>query len=68
MNDNIKTYVMTASAGVLWYCHSCGKNQIIWVGETEGGETLTCCATCQCVLIRRQTASIPKLSVNQERT
>jgi len=64
MNDNIKTYVMSASAGVRYYCASCDRPRAVWVGETEGGDTLTCCGTCQRVLLRRETATIPPLSVN----
>ncbi len=64
-DDNIKTYVMTAQAGVKAYCPSCAGFRAVWVGETEGGDTLTCCGTCQRVMKRQATASIPPLSVNQ---
>ena len=68
MDDNIKTYVMTASAGVRQRCPTCASFRPVWVGETEGGDTLTCCGFCQRVLARRKTADIPKLSVNSAPT
>lgn len=62
--DQIKTYVMSASAGIRAYCDSCAQFRAVWVGETEGGDTLACCGTCQYVIKRQRTDSIPKLSVN----
>ena len=64
MSDNIKTYVMSASAGVKAWCPSCDRQRVVWVGETKGGETLTCCSVCQRVIRRQLTADIPPLSVN----
>lgn len=64
MSDNIKTYVMTTQAGVKRMCSGCLAFRPVWVGETDGGDTLTCCGTCQRVLKRIRTADIPPLSVN----
>jgi len=68
VNDNIKTYVMSAAAGVKKFCPSCDRQRAVWVGETEGGETLTCCSVCQRVIMRRETAAIPPLSVTRNST
>lgn len=63
-DDSIRTYVMSAAAGVRAYCQSCDRQRPVWVGETRGGDTLTCCGTCQRIIKRRLTADIPPLSVN----
>lgn len=62
--DQIARYVMTVAAGVRAFCPSCAKQRAVWVAETEGGDTLTCCGICQRVIRRQRTADIPPLSVN----
>lgn len=51
-DDNIKRYVKTVNDGLKGSCPTCAAYRPLWVGETEGGELLTCCCFCQRVLNR----------------
>jgi len=64
-DDTLTVYVMTAAAGVRAFCPACDRQRVVWVANTAGGDTLTCCAVCQRIIRRTRTADIPPLSVNR---
>lgn len=52
-DDQIMTYYVKTIRDGLWsYCPLCDQSRTVWVGDTEGGDRLTCCCACQRVLER----------------
>ena len=53
MDDTITHYSLTVAHNVKRFCPGCSQARAVWRGTTAGGDTLTCCGTCQRVLERR---------------
>lgn len=43
------------------YCGTCGLSRLIWQGRTAENQILTCCGTCQSILIRQSSPSIASI-------
>lgn len=68
-SDNIVRYVTGVEARMFRDCPACGTSRPVWQGVTEGGELLTCCASCQRVLRREPivpTTPAPPLALTRK--
>jgi hypothetical protein len=64
MGDTITRYVLTAAAGVRYFCAQCHVPRVIWTAETLEGDTITGCSICNGIILRKRTADIPQLKTN----
>jgi|HubBroStandDraft_2_1064218.scaffolds.fasta_scaffold67180_4 hypothetical protein len=56
--DNITRYLSTVASGQMMFCQTCRLVRFVWMGETEGGDIVTCCANCQHVLLRSKSDEV----------
>lgn len=52
--ENIKTYIFGVTDRLSGVCTACGIPRPIFIGLTEGGDTVACCCFCSRVLARHQ--------------